>query len=591
MDRQKLINDTLDLAFSLAGIFPEKAENFHDFENYAEYLSLNTADAQKLSTQRENPPQNAPLVSVAVVCGGGHEKSSCKDDINRTLFSLLSQTYTNREICLAVNSEITDPAQFGNTENFRSVFSSGSEKELLTLAEKQLHGDFYMLLEAGDILAPDALYEMMQVFLANPDAEFVYADEDSIDPSGERCNPVFKPDCEKETVLSYNCIGKPFLTGKRVHKAIGGFIGTAPDDFWEYVLKAFSEAKRTVHIAKTELSSSLEKVRTLPDSFDMAERINKFLKQEKTGPVCESLAGNIQGTCRQRCLMKKHLSAGIIVSDSGNARLLQRCIESVKMQSDYDCCRIFVPYDGTGSAEMKKYLRALEHEKIISIVKVGTDASFPTRLNICAKYALSEMLVFLSGNCEILTPDFLEKFECFIRKKGVGAVGGKLVDDNNNILSTGTVIGLKGRAGSPYAGTPDDRADFLKCSFADVQRNVSAVSGLFMAVSGEAFFTAGLFDESFTDVGWDTELCIRLRRRGMRICFEPYAKAQLTGPLPDYKKASPANLVRCYDCLRETLIQGDGFFNANFDPAFSVPRLAVKPYPAIKLNTDYNNNG
>ena len=586
MDRQKLINDTLDFAAALAGIFPKKAENFHIFENYGEYLKQNTADAENLRFQHENPLNPSPLVSVTVVC-----KNGCADDISRTVFSLLSQTYTNWEVCIAADVKTTGSKQFENIENFRLVFSAGSEKELLKLAGKQLRGAYYMLLEAGDILSPDALYEMMQVFSSAPDAEFVYTDEDSINPSGERCNPVFKPDCEKETILSYNCVGKPFLNAKRVHNAIGGFIGTAPNDFWEYALKAFSEAKRTVHIARIGLSSAFEKVRTLPDSFDMAERINKISEQAKLKPISESLPGSVQGTCRQRCLMKKHLSAGIIISNPGNARLLQRCIESIQMQSEYDCYRIFVEDDGTSDEEMKKYLSALEHEKVISTVRIKPGISFPAGLNYCAKYALSEMLVFLNGGCEILTPDFLEQSECFILKKGIGAVGGKLVDQNNNILSAGTVIGLKGWTGSPYDGAPDDKTDFLKCSFADVQRNVSAVSGLFMAVSGEAFFSAGLFDESFTGVGWDTELCIRLRRRGLRICFNPYAKAQLTGTLPDYAKASSENLTRCYDCLRETLIQGDGFFNANFDPASAVPKLAVKPYPAIMLNQNYNNNG
>jgi len=61
-------------------------------------------------------------------------------------------------------------------------------------------------------------------------------------------------------------------------------------------------------------------------------------------------------------------------------------------------------------------------------------------------------------------------------------IGGKIVNESGNILSAGTVIGLNGWAESPYSGEKDDFEDFLKCSFLHVQRNVTAVSGAFMAV-------------------------------------------------------------------------------------------------------------
>ena len=130
---------------------------------------------------------------------------------------------------------------------------------------------------------------------------------------------------------------------------------------------------------------------------------------------------------------------------------------------------------------------------------------------------------------------------------------------------------------------------FLKCSFLHVQRHVTAVSGAFMAVSGENFFSFGMFDETLPGVGWDTEFCVRLMRKGLANCFTPFAKARLSGGLPnDYANAGKANLLRCYDVYRETLLCGDRYFNPNFDYANPVPTLAAIPYPPIKLNPLYS---
>ena len=110
-----------------------------------------------------------------------------------------------------------------------------------------------------------------------------------------------------------------------------------------------------------------------------------------------------------------------------------------------------------------------------------------------------------------------------------------------------------------------------------------------MAVSGENFFSFGMFDETLSGVGWDTEFCVRLMRKGLANCFTPFAKARLSGKLPnDYANAGKANLLRCYDVYRETLLCGDRYFNPNFDYANPVPTLAAVPYPPIKLNPLYS---
>ena len=44
------------------------------------------------------------------------------------------------------------------------------------------------------------------------------------------------------------------------------------------------------------------------------------------------------------------------------------------------------------------------------------------------------------------------------------------------------------------------------------------------------------------------------------------------------------DMVRSYDVLRNMLINGDRYFNINYDPALIIPTVAKSPYQAVKLN-------
>lgn len=83
-------------------------------------------------------------------------------------------------------------------------------------------------------------------------------------------------------------------------------------------------------------------------------------------------------------------------------------------------------------------------------------------------------------------------------------------------------------------------------------------------------------------------LCSAHAKRSCKL-LHSVCKARLSGGLPnDYANAGKANLLRCYDVYRETLLCGDRYFNPNFDYANPVPTLAAIPYPPIKLNPLYS---
>jgi hypothetical protein len=65
-------------------------------------------------------------------------------------------------------------------------------------------GDFVVMLDHDDTLAPFALHALARAAAARPDVEFLYSDCDKLDEKGHRCEPFFKPDWSPELLLGAN---------------------------------------------------------------------------------------------------------------------------------------------------------------------------------------------------------------------------------------------------------------------------------------------------------------------------------------------------------------------------------------------------
>lgn len=575
-----MLTNAAEAVYSISGMMPTRNALEHEYANYAEYIESNSASSAELDEQRANKLNPAPLISLVIV--SAEENGGSIED---TLDSIVNQTYDNWEVCVVLGYSKRKLESYADSKRMRIILSMGDEESLTSIANQQLRGAYMMQLIAGDVLAPEALYSMAQALLAGIIPEAVFADSEQVDGDG-KVYPFFKPDYGLLTLLNYNSAGRPLLVSKRVFDAVGGFIGTRRLEQWEFAIKALNEAKHSSHIGRVLLSSRYAQESTL--NLNSLNTLDNILKEHTTKRVqafCSE--GMVAGTARIHLLPKKKTQVSLIIPNYADRESLQRCIESIEMRSTYLDYRVFVADDEREDKQLRKYLDALKKTKAAELIKVKPEMPLPAIMNVCANIALNEMLIFLNGDCEVVSPDFIEELIGPASIKNVGAVGGKLVDINDKIVSVGTVIGMNGWWGSPYEGSADELSDTLKCKFIGVQRNVSAVSGAFMAIRGEVFVSAGMFDDTFSGVGWDSELCLRLMRRGFINCFTPYAKAKLYGELPSYDKASESNLNRCYDVFRQTLLAGDKFYNPNFDYAFSEPVLASKPYPAVELNPNY----
>lgn len=545
-----------------------------EFANYAEYNSINGDEFQ---TQYKLHNDYYPLVSIAVITNNSDEEK-----LIRTLDSIKKQTYSNIDVCVALGAN--NYKNYISSLKCRTIISTGNEAELMNEINGELDGDFMLLLVSGDIIKPDMVQSFIQATAEPYKAEVVFSDEEFTENGVTY--PLFKPDYGNISALTSNTYGRVMMISKRIFNRLGGYAGFSNEQCFLFNVRAMQYSLKTIHIAK--ILCVHDGNNFLKVDSRLLEQLNKFTnlnKKRKKEPYLK--AEKIEGTIRLSSFRKKEQGVSIIIPNIDNIENLGRCIESIQMRSTYENYRIFIANKNIQDEVLSRYLEALKKTGTAYPIDVDKNLDMPSVLNQCVNMALNNILIFLNGSSEILTPDFIEEMVMLAELDDVGAVGGKITDSDDRIISIGDVIGLKGWAESPYKNQYDDNCDMLKCSFTSVQRNVTGVCGAFMAVKADKLISAGMFDETFSNVGWDTELCIRLSERGYNNVFTPFAKIRLYGELPDYESADESNLKRCYDVYRPILLSGDKYYNPNFDYASNEPCLNINKVRAIELNPFY----
>ncbi|MEG1548464.1 MAG: glycosyltransferase [Clostridia bacterium] len=507
------------------------AEAFAPEENYYDYLIHNSPSADILNTQVNKKLPVTPCFRLMII---GNAKSADKE---RTLRSISAQTYTG-----------------------------------YTLDKDEY--DYILYIFDGDELTADALFEFACAAQTEPD--IIYCDEDYIE-NGVRSVPIFKPEIREFTLLSYNMVGRGIMVKRSIHErcAMAGSDDTAQ---YAYVLGAVHLATDYVHIKKPIYSRCTHE--NITDEAIAA--IDTHLDSQGTGGY--AVPGMYPGSFRISHVTGD-VKVGIVILNCDALDSLRRLLESVEQNTVYKNYTFIIVDYGSRDARTNRYYEILETNKLARIVRCR-GYNYPILANHGAKRADGDVLVFLGRDTEVISEYWLNALLETLNR-GAAAAGGKLVDSHGNILFAGGTIGIRGWADSVYRSYPDDTAELRRNHFINSIRNVSYISEDCFAIGTDEFFDVGCFDESFERYGADIALCNRLAQKNHQCVYTPYAVLRHHGEPASAKTATDADLVRCYDVIRQTLLDGDIHYNPNYDYSSLQARVAVTPYPAIKLNPMY----
>lgn len=208
----------------------------------------------------------------------------------------------------------------------------------------------------------------------------------------------------------------------------------------------------------------------------------------------------------------------IIVLYHSGEKFIEACLNSlIETVRDEDEILVFI------NNTNEKFHRLNYYPKRIRYVNVCENLGYSKAANEAAKYAKNEYIIFCDQDIIVLDKWFQGMWNSFFSKENVCAVGSKLLNHTDN-----TVLDF-GIASSEYnyihinAGLPDSH--FLSQDDRDVQMICSAL----LLIDKKQFEFIGGFYEPFHTLYSDLDLCLRIKKLGLRIIASAKAKAYHIG--------------------------------------------------------------
>ncbi len=450
-----------------------------------------------------------------------------KDILIQCIESVRTQTYENWQLCIADDcsdmAEVKEVlASYENDDRIEICYrtENGHISKATNTALDMADGEYIALLDCDDLLAENALYEVVKVINDNPAVDFIYSDEDKIDEDGKhRHTPHFKPDWSADTIMSYmyTCHLSVYRRSKAV--SVGGFRSECDGaQDYDFVLRFTEEIddKNIYHIPKILYHWRVRKGSTSEDASAKPYVIEATFKAKTEALARRGLNAELEfvddlSFYRVNYIPDNKDKVSIIIPSKDNPDIFGRCITSLINKTRYKNYEIIVVDNGS-TAENKDAYEKLCSENNCVYHYESMEFNFSKMCNIGAGLAGGSYLLFLNDDIEIINEVWLERMLGQASLSHTGAVGAKLLYPDSGLIQHTGVINIMNGPSHALCGYSDKDMCVFARNIMDF--NYLAVTAACLMVSRDKFYEIGAFNESMVVSYNDVELCFRLVKKG-----------------------------------------------------------------------------
>lgn len=472
-------------------------------------------------------PSYAP--TFAIVVRIGHVSPAFLAD---TLSSLTNQVYsawqaifvTEGYVSPEVESILTSFTPHPNRSHSTVLVQGSSASDFPTVLAGD-NVDYVCLLDAGDVLEPQALYRLADVAIdSRPD--LIYSDSVTTGMDLADIRRVqARPDFSYDYFLSHPYISHLFALRTSTLGEIGEFSNWGRVGREEELLLRFLEKARTVtHIPEILYRRRLST--PAPENASHESRLTPVVEHlRRLGCSAVVTSGHHSGCRDVRFPVRETGKIAVIIPTRNRHDLLQRCLETVLATTPRASLSIYVIDHESADPATVAYLRQianwchiLPYEGPFNFSRMMNGAV--SRIQESVSYYL-----FLNNDIEATASGWLHHMLGHAQRDEVGLVGPLLIYPDGKIQHAGAVVGL-------YYGSDHSPKDQHLVSTSTnlagtvppiATRELSAVTGACMLVRADVFHEVGGFDEQFAVEFGDTDLCMRVRARGYKVLLDAEA--------------------------------------------------------------------
>ena len=561
---------------------------------YGPWYEAYVPDEAALEKQRHHHFEYSPLISVAVPAYRTPEKF-----LAQMIDSLLAQTYGNWELCIA-NGSPEDSAMKKVLEEYTKKDSRIRVSELTenkgiagntNAALEMAQGEFVGLLDHDDLLAPNALYEIVRALDEDRNLDAVYTDEDKVTTElDEHFQPHLKPDFNLDLLRSNNYICHFFVVRRSIVQKVGGFCqefdGAQDHDF---IFRCIETAEKVGHIPeilyhwRTHKASTADNPASKMYAFDAGKRaIEAHLKRTGTEGIVSHTPD--LGFFRVKYPVQGQPLVSVIIPNKDEKETLKACIDSIREKTEYPNYEIIIVENNSTTDEIFQYYKELSQDSRIRLLRWKKEFNYSAINNYGVRHANGEYLLFLNNDVTVITPGWIKELLGVCQRPEVGAAGVKLIYPDNTIQHAGCVIGLGGIAGHMFVDMPANRTGYLHK--ASILQDMSAVTAACMMMKRTAFEEAGGFTEKLSVAFNDVDLCLKVRKNHKLIVYDPYVQlyhmeSKTRGAEDNKEKVrrfqEEIQYMRCQ--WIDILKKGDPYYNKNL--SLTKWNYSLRPLPGM----------
>lgn len=510
-------------------------KRFQDTEEvYNVWRKKYIPNARKLKKQRAEKLDYEPCISIIVPTYKTPEKF-----LKEMIDSVRNQSYENWELCIGDGS-VTEDTVKNVVESYQkkdkrikmlclseNLGIAGNTNAALSIAT----GDYIALLDHDDILAPDALYEVVKWMNEHykDETDVIYTDEDKVSfDLKEYFEPHFKSDYNLDLIRSNNYICHLFVARKSIVDQVGGFRKEYDgSQDYDFILRCIEQSKHVEHVPKV-----LYHWRCHPGSTAANQESKMYCYEAGKRAIEDHLKRMGEDDCQ--VVMTEHLGfyhviypireqkkVSIIIPNKDQKEILERCIESVIQKTDYKNYEIIIVENNSTTNEIFEYYKTIEQRENIRVVIWKDKFNYSAINNFGVRYANGEYLLFLNNDIEVIRENWLSEMLANVQRKEVGIVGAKLLYPDNMVQHAGVIIGMGGIAGHPLSRHPADDCGYFARGI--IQQNLNAVTAACMLTKKEVYEKVNGFEEKLAVAFNDIDLCLKVRKAGYLIVYDPEA--------------------------------------------------------------------
>ncbi|RQR79282.1 MULTISPECIES: glycosyltransferase family 2 protein [unclassified Burkholderia] len=480
--------------------------------------------------------ESKPIISVVVPVYNTDEKF-----LRECIESVLCQSYPNWELCLADDASPDSHvrrvlAEYQDKDpRIKVVYRqrNGHISEASNSALEIASGDYVALLDHDDTLAEHALLFVVEALQSNDTAQVVYSDEDKINALGMRFDPHFKCKWNPDLFYSQNYVSHLGVYKRSLLESIGGFRrGVEGSQDYDLLLRCLPhiDCSEIMHIPKI-----LYHWRVLPGSTALAAGEKSYTEVAGIKALRDHFdAIGVEGVQVEPGIIPNsyHVKwpivepqpfVSLLIPTRDYRSVTEVAVRSILNKTSYQNYEVIIIDNESVEPETLDFFEKIQQEsRRVKVVRYPYPFNYSAINNFGAKYASGQIIGLINNDIEVISSDWLTEMVRHAARKEIGCVGAKLFYSNGSIQHAGVILGIGGVAGHSHKYFPGDHAGYF--GRLSLVQNFSAVTAACLLLRREVFDEVGGLNEADLAVAFnDVDFCLRIRERGYRNIWSPYA--------------------------------------------------------------------